>query len=1071
MATITPIEGRTVRKLRIRLCLAPLLNSSVGTSNTIWPGHRRLVFRRQRTDRKQFGRKGDKHRCPTLIASSNCHLLMTTDIRFKNQGLDSIEVQDNGDGIAPQNYETVALKHHTSKLSTLSDLATLQTFGFRGEALSSLCALSDFTITTCMASEVPKGTKLEFEVSGKLKGTSIVAAQKGTTASVGKLFNNLPVRRRELERNIKREWNRVVSLLGQYACIQTGVKISVTQQPTKGNRTTIFSTKGNPSTKENIVNVFGAKTLTTLLSLNLKLEIEPTGGSSQRWNTQEDSKMKEVKIVGYVSRPISGEGRQTPDRQMFFVNARPVNLPQIAKVFNEVYKSYNNAQSPFIFANIEMDTNLYDVNVSPDKRTILLHDQTRMLEHLKISLTEMFASQDHIVPISQFSQKKNVYRQPTISRQNSSPQERLQKSLVPPESGDGPDATSRLRRRSLELNDYDSQIHHEARDHRDLLPAKSTSRGKEALGLTRNRPSRESEQMGAYPNATGENTITSSKIRHPSVEKIGNELLPAAMQKTNVNENFEIPDTKSPSAKSALDVESSTAQQGGSGTDITPGTFEEPIPAIISPSRRTISTTVVGSSPSTAKPLRTPTTIATITIGKRTVTSILGTPCPKRPRTENASRNVPGRSSFRSLLSQQFSASDAVHESNSQSLDSTNLSQQSVEAAAHLSIGNSEVDEKIVNYPLEDEPEPEVLFIPEESHDCFDENEKKAREEVKVQGMIKAAEESVYPSGENLVRVRHLLKGSKMDTTLKLIHSLDISVAKIDSQFRSISETLNTYNRAQGLNNIAGSTIDSETAEELLSLTLNKSDFASMKIIGQFNLGFILASRSGISTKSTSSGNSAADNLFIIDQHASDEKFNFERLQATTIVQSQRLVHPKPLELTAVEEEIVIENLQTLESNGFHVTVDQSGILPMGRRCHLVSLPLSRDTAFSLSDLEELISLLADYRPPSLPGSTSMSAGAPPRPSRVSKMFAMRACRSSIMIGRALTQRQMEKVVRHMGEIDKPWNCPHGRPTIRHLCDLAAWDKLGWKEGDGVGDSERSGTATDWAGYLQRTRR
>jgi DNA mismatch repair protein PMS2 len=166
-----------------------------------------------------------------------------------------------------------------------------------------------------------------------------------------------------------------------------------------------------------------------------------------------------------------------------------------------------------------------------------------------------------------------------------------------------------------------------------------------------------------------------------------------------------------------------------------------------------------------------------------------------------------------------------------------------------------------------------------------------------------------------------------------------------------------------------------------------------------------------------------------------------------------------------------MENLPALESNGFLVTVDKSGSLPVGRRCHLVSLPLSRETIFSLSDLEELISLLTDYQRPS--GSASGSgfsptsaATAPPRPSRVRKMFAMRACRSSIMIGRTLTHRQMEKVVRHMGEIDKPWNCPHGRPTMRHLCDLAAWDHLGWSEGG----SERGDAPTDWAAYLRRSK-
>ena len=155
-------------------------------------------------------------------------------MRFKNNGLDAIEVQDNGAGIAPDDYETIALKHYTSKLATYDDLSSLQTFGFRGEALSSLCALSHFYIVTTRASDGPRGTKLEFEQSGKLRGTSVVAAKQGTTVVVETLFRNLPVRRKELEKNIKREYNKVLQLLNAYACISTGVKFVVSNQIPKG---------------------------------------------------------------------------------------------------------------------------------------------------------------------------------------------------------------------------------------------------------------------------------------------------------------------------------------------------------------------------------------------------------------------------------------------------------------------------------------------------------------------------------------------------------------------------------------------------------------------------------------------------------------------------------------------------------------------------------------------------------------------------------------------------------------------------------------------------------------------
>ena len=107
---------------------------------------------------------------------------------------------------------------------------------------------------------------------------------------------------------------------------------------------------------------------------------------------------KQVRIVGHVSRPTVGEGRQTPDRQMFFVNGRPCVLPQVAKAMNEVYKTYNLSQSPFIFADVQLDTNAYDVNVSPDKRTILLHEQGELLDSLREALTDLFDNQRQSVP-------------------------------------------------------------------------------------------------------------------------------------------------------------------------------------------------------------------------------------------------------------------------------------------------------------------------------------------------------------------------------------------------------------------------------------------------------------------------------------------------------------------------------------------------------------------------------------------------------------------------------------------------------------------------------------------------
>ena len=199
-------------------------------------------------------------------------------------------------------------------------------------------------------------------------------------------------------------------------------------------------------------------------------------------------------------------------------------------------------------------------------------------------------------------------------------------------------------------------------------------------------------------------------------------------------------------------------------------------------------------------------------------------------------------------------------------------------------------------------------------------------------------------------------------------------------------------------------------AENELKKQLKKEDFANMKVCGQFNLGFIIAS--------------LRKDLFIVDQHATDEKYNFETLQKTTVIKSQKMVVPQNLELTSVNESILMDNMEVFEKNGFKFEIDEDA--PSTQRIKLISKPMSKNWTFGKDDIEELIFMMSEM------GSEDISRMVL-RPSRVTAMFASRACRSSVMIGRSLTSGHMTQLVRHMASMDQPWNCPHGRPTLRHL--------------------------------------
>jgi len=969
----------------------------------------------------------------------------------------------------------------------------------------------------------------------------VVSGHKGTTVIVENLFYNLPVRRRELERNIKREWGKVINLLNQYACVQTGVKFSVSQQPTKGKRMLLFSTKGNATTRDNIINVFGVKSMAALITLDLTLELVPTHNPLHKRKVETEEGTREIRVKGHVSRPTHGEGRQTPDRQMFYVNGRPCGLPQFAKVFNEVYRSYNSSQSPFIFADIQLDTHLYDVNVSPDKRTILLHDQGQMLDNLREALIELFEKQDVTVPSAQLlTGKQTPFKKPSVIRRDTPGSERSESNTMVP-----------LQQQSsaLEPQEEDAEQPADEEQSHDDDGSSDDEPQSTRLSVTNRNARRASAKKSSAAGTGAQNLISRWVERNPdgqgptisritaTVFKAGRQTTPgqhsilAAFRRDHKPADSSPEDQERSSPVEEPEEAASTSDDGSAELTRQPPVTdkdkqvpglrsptrgdqdveqkESPIPAIapLSQPRPTLP-------PSTRSPRRPEQQVATIRIGDQEVTGVIGAP-PKRPRTESASaspakRRVPKPSvplpSFGGRLSQLFAAGGGSQppstgdgdgengdgsdcdEDEDADVEETSPEDQILKAAEHpdreesLFVSQDEEEGPTAVDGEQDEAEPSAR-AEEHGHTASPEDEEPAdqdgsdtgsdevsgedadgdyadgdyvdREEAAQHEAIPDEEAApVEPSEDALKRQQMLLKGGakRKDATVQYLQTLRTNESSIRQQLHAWQWSLVPSSAQSSTPSSSSPGLDAADAEEKLSLKISKSDFAKMKIVGQFNLGFIIAVREAESTAGDEEPQKRQqdDEVFIIDQHASDEKFNFERLQATTTVQSQRLVQPKTLELTAMEEEVIMENIPALESNGFQVRVDSDGGAPVGSRVQLLGLPLSRETTFSLADLEELVSLLGD--------NPSSSATTVPRPSKVRRMFAMRACRSSIMIGRALSRGQMAAVVRHMGEMEKPWNCPHGRPTMRHLCGLGEWDGRGWREDGGKG--------TDWAGWL-----
>lgn len=153
-----------------------------------------------------------------------------TEILFKNYGLGSIEVADNGDGVEIDDLECLAQQNATSKIREFGNLDLLSLYGFRGEALYSLCRLGRVQITTATEKAGSQGIRITYDQEANIVSKEIVASCKGTTVKVEHLFSTLPVRRKEFEKNHKQDFQKAIAIIQAYAIIKIGVRFLVTHQ-------------------------------------------------------------------------------------------------------------------------------------------------------------------------------------------------------------------------------------------------------------------------------------------------------------------------------------------------------------------------------------------------------------------------------------------------------------------------------------------------------------------------------------------------------------------------------------------------------------------------------------------------------------------------------------------------------------------------------------------------------------------------------------------------------------------------------------------------------------------------
>ncbi len=268
-------------------------------------------------------------------------------VEIKDGGISFIRVTDNGCGIEKGQVKKAFLRHATSKITSIEDLDFISSLGFRGEALSSIAAVSQMEVITKTNEEL---TGVRYAIAGGCEEElEEIGAPNGTTFLVRNLFFNTPVRKKFLKQP-QTEGGYVSDLMEHLALSRPDIAIKFIQ-----NGQIKFHTSGNNNLKEVIYRIYG-KDVTEALNF-----FEMEMGEAE----------KVIKISGFLGRPELN--RSNRNFETYFVNGRFVKNDIITKAVEEGYRTYlMQHKFPFCVLHFSIPPEMIDVNVHPAKMEIRL---------------------------------------------------------------------------------------------------------------------------------------------------------------------------------------------------------------------------------------------------------------------------------------------------------------------------------------------------------------------------------------------------------------------------------------------------------------------------------------------------------------------------------------------------------------------------------------------------------------------------------------------------------------------------------------------------------------------------
>ncbi|CDW77338.1 mismatch repair endonuclease pms2-like [Stylonychia lemnae] len=684
--------------------------------------------------------------------------------------------------------------------------------------------------------------------------------------------------------------------------------------------------------------------------------------------------LPKVKVTSFITKTVlSGSmnnNKINKDFTFFYLNKRPIDMPRKFKqLFSEIYKIYNPSTNPIIVMNIDVEDNNYDINVSPDKRDVFLKNEEDVIQALRIELQQFFEN-------IQRTKAYDSFQAPQSQRQ------------------------SQLILGSKSSNDSKTKSDQQSDGNRETLSETNWIQSKRRVyddisNDNYNHQDAQSEQLTPNKHKLEGKTITKSKQSFQEWDGHSDIKVLNTIDRQQESFNRQRECTPLIDTKQYLErLKTVTSQKFQSDTSKKfQMTTYEPKTVLISKNNQTDNENILNSN-------QIQTSTKTLASGLKLTEYI--------PQLQKQTLS-------RGYTITEFSLPEFPIQK--QEIDITEDSQRS--KAENLMQKMQDFSDRIMNGQQYSQNDKQQLSQDDQFFNkCMDDYSKKlAMEKEKILNA-----EAQMDMNTDLRNFESAVKNQLRREKLILQYQNENN----DDQFQEesfqeiIRKQLNQLKSSQEITqqdseqiNVITNSANLQMDEKTLQRMFKKEDFKTLRVIGQFNKGFIMSVLN-------------EEDLFILDQHACDEKYNFEKYSRTSVIDTQDLINPIQVELSVTDALAIKLHKEVFKMNGFKVEPKESDD-EMNNLFLIKSLPLIKKANFTVDDFDKEQSYQAKE---------GMLHKEIMRPSKIYANLASRACRTSIMVGTDLDQQTMKKVVNNLATLESPWNCPHGRPTMRFLKKL-----------------------------------